>query len=216
MGQQMTRSKSKRTWRDLIRDVPTKEEEEGIEKFLDSAPDLALAILLAAGLEREIEDHIVSTLKRRDNSTIGMLVSPEGPLNSFSAKVIHGYAMGIYDDEIRHNLIVVAHIRNAFAHARKLIKFDDPEIIAELGRIRLPLQKRSNLHKDLQLSRSNVLDGRKRYWVLCTVLATQLIRRRSRLLKKSTRYFKKKGEYWRKRAMYATLSGLAAFPPPQK
>src|SRR5262245_6781819 len=65
-------------------------------------------------------------------------------LNSFYSKIITGYALGIYDDGIRDNLHIVRNIRNAFAHSRKLIRFDHPAVVNELRKAtRTALPKKS-------------------------------------------------------------------------
>jgi DNA-binding MltR family transcriptional regulator len=51
-----------------------------------------------------------------------------GPLATFSAKIRLGYALGIYGRKTRHDLDVVREIRNAFAHAQKVITFENQEI----------------------------------------------------------------------------------------
>jgi len=96
---------------------------------------IATAILGAVTAERNLEILLRSKFKRKDDKTWAMLVEDiNGPLNSFSSKIVIGYALGIYDERMRNDLDIVRKIRNAFAHSRKLIQFDDPLIVNELGK----------------------------------------------------------------------------------
>jgi len=58
------------------------------------------------------------------------LESDGGPLNSFSQKIMMGRALGIYGEVMQHNLDLLRHMRNAFAHSHVPITFETP-IIAE-------------------------------------------------------------------------------------
>jgi DNA-binding MltR family transcriptional regulator len=89
-----------------------------------------------------------SKLKHKDDETWTMLVADSGPLRSFYTKIAMGYALGIYDKNIRSDLNIVRTIRNAFAHSKKLIQFDHPAVVAELRKAtRLTLPKKSWKYK---------------------------------------------------------------------
>src|SRR5262249_12368025 len=94
-----------------------------------------------------------------------MLVADNGPLNSFSSKIITGYALGIYDESMRNDLQIVRNIRNVFAHSKKLIQFDHPLIVKELGKSSTNFAKAK-----VEPSRAAAA-----YAVLCCRLPAQLI-----------------------------------------
>jgi hypothetical protein len=51
-----------------------------------------------------------------------------GPLNTFSQKIMMGRALGIYGEVMQHNLDLLRHLRNAFAHSHAPITFTTPEV----------------------------------------------------------------------------------------
>jgi hypothetical protein len=89
---------------------------------------IATAILGAAIVEHELEQLLRSKIKLKDDKTWELLVADK----SFYSKIVIGYELGIYDQEMRSDLDIVRNIRNAFAHSKKLIQFDHPDVAAEL------------------------------------------------------------------------------------
>jgi hypothetical protein len=70
------------------------------------------------------------TLKER-----GELFDIMKPLSSFSAKIAVGYAFGCYGPVTRDDLHTIKEVRNAFAHARRLIDFDTKEVAQHCERL---------------------------------------------------------------------------------
>jgi hypothetical protein len=50
------------------------------------------------------------------------------PLSSFSAKIELGFALGLYDDKLRHPLNMIRDVRNEFAHNMDATSFDHPDV----------------------------------------------------------------------------------------
>jgi hypothetical protein len=152
---------AKLTLRDLSRIQPKFQEAMDVSKALGKeAHPIATAILGAVIVEQELETLLRST----DN----------GPLNSFYSKIIAGYAFGIYDESMRNDLHIVRNIRNAFAHSKKLIHFDNPLIVKELGKAtRSYLPK--NFWKLANVVPQGAAEFSSRYVVLCTLLSTKLM-----------------------------------------
>jgi hypothetical protein len=100
--------------------------------FAKGEHPVARAILGAGLVEHHLELLLRSKLKHKDDETWAMLVAENGPLNSFYSKIAMGYALGIYDKNMRSDFNIVRNIRNAFAHSKKLIQFDHPAVVAEL------------------------------------------------------------------------------------
>ena len=101
---------------------------------LDGASDRAAAILAAAYFEGKLGDAIMCRFAQMssafsDQIELGNRVfKKHNPIRNFSAKVEIGFALGLYNDEIRKNLQKAGKIRNKFAHASKPVEFDDAKI----------------------------------------------------------------------------------------
>jgi DNA-binding MltR family transcriptional regulator len=102
------------------------------DAFLKPQHPITTAILGAVMVEHELDHLLRSKLKHKDDKTWETLTDDRGPLNSFHSKIAMGYALGIYDQGMRSDLDIVRNIRNAFAHSKKLIQFNDPAVLAEL------------------------------------------------------------------------------------
>jgi hypothetical protein len=135
-----------------------------IDAFGEGEHPVATAILGAALIEHDLERLLRSKLKHKDDETWAMLTDYRGPLNSFHSMILIGYALGIYDKNIRNDLTVVRNIRNAFAHSKKLIKFDHPAVVEGL-------QKAT---RSVDPKKYWKLDAQQRYGILCLRLATKL------------------------------------------
>ncbi|MDE2167000.1 MAG: hypothetical protein KGJ66_11775 [Alphaproteobacteria bacterium] len=103
-----------------------------------------------------------------------------GHLSTFSSKIAAGYAFALYDDATRKNLEIVRDIRNAFAHSKKLIEFDNELVMVRLGEIVLPAAKHSWRYKNLSSALNEKLGPRFSYIILCTTLTRQFIQRTTR------------------------------------
>lgn len=195
----MSRGRPKRTVRDLSRDPPAFEDRAELSKMQDEGPDMVLAIIGAALIEHEIEHLIIARLKRRDAVTILKCVENNGPMAGLYSKTVLAYAMGILDEVTLENANIVRLIRNAFAHAKRPIKFDAPEVVAELGKIRLPAKKRSFEYKALSAAKRAGEDARARF----SILQFQI---RVNLMKKGTAAAKRRGDYLIRRSMRSEAS----------
>jgi hypothetical protein len=61
--------------------------------------------------------------------------SPMAPLSSLSSKVIMARALGLIGEEMRSQADQIRRIRNAFAHAIRVIDFSNPTIAAESAKL---------------------------------------------------------------------------------
>jgi DNA-binding MltR family transcriptional regulator len=83
-------------------------------------------------VEHELDYWLRRRFKRNDKKMWEKLLDERGPLRSFAAKITIGHAFGIYDAKVDHDLNIVRTIRNAFAHSKKLLDFDDKLLVPEL------------------------------------------------------------------------------------
>jgi DNA-binding MltR family transcriptional regulator len=145
------RGKKKPKLRDYSHLVLTAEERKAVSAAahsMDQHP-IVTAILGYVLVEHELDVLLRKKFKKTDDATWTELQDDRGPLRSFSAKISIGYALGIYDNKIQRDLNTVRIVRNAFAHSKKLLDFNDPLVVQELlGAHRLSEKFKKNLRKD--------------------------------------------------------------------
>ena len=132
---------------------------------------IVIAILACVLIEHELDRLLRKKLKKNDENTWQALQSETGPLRSFAAKISMAYALGIYTEKIQHDLNVVRIIRNAFAHSKKLIDFDDPLIISELVSAHILRKK----FKTYLLKEAHAEMGRTIFIIVCLRLQNKLL-----------------------------------------
>lgn len=182
------RGKSKVTIRDLSRLWPTDDERRAVTSLV-ARPDnhpVVTAILGSSFLEYDLEQMVRKRFNKKDDDTWNKLTDENGPLSGFFSKITIAQAFGLIDDTLAEALHTVRRVRNAFAHAKKLIDFDNPLVLAEFRKIRLPPSKKTNFSKGLQLSRT-AESGYAAYVILCFTISNELLRKQVRALKRSRR-----------------------------
>jgi DNA-binding MltR family transcriptional regulator len=110
--------------------------------------DRAAAILVASDLDNALERTILTRMISLNRTQYEELFVNNAPLASFSAKIRMAHALGIIGKQVRIDLDCIRPIRNAFAHARKAIHFDTPEV-AEACK-RLTVDRRRVAHEPQQ------------------------------------------------------------------
>jgi DNA-binding MltR family transcriptional regulator len=165
----------------LSRSSPSEEDITLWRKGFYQLHPIATAIWGAAMVDHELESLIRSRLARTDDDTWNDLVDTGGALSTFSAKITLGYALGYYDESIRHNLDIVRNIRNVFAHAKRSVDFSHELIVAELKRIKTPTK--SGFKRDLTAI-GKLTDGPQMSFAeLCLIINSQLMAIQIRALK---------------------------------
>ena len=61
-----------------------------------------------------------------------------GPLSSFSHKILTGYALGLFGNVFRHDLDLIRELRNGFAHARHPMTLTTPQVAEVCKYLRVP------------------------------------------------------------------------------
>lgn len=122
--------------RDLSRRELTWDDYAAVVDQLEApdVPDMVAAILGATLVEHQVDQMLRLQLKQTDAKMWGRLTDPTGPLRDFGSKITLGYALGRYEESVAINLGIVKDIRNAFAHARTLLRFEHPTVKAALNR----------------------------------------------------------------------------------
>ena len=133
----MGKKPGKKTLNDLTRQRPTKEESQAAAQafFATDSPPIVAAILGQALIEPFLEDLL------REKVRYAWSELENGPLFSFESKIIAAYAFGLIDDTTRKNLDTVRQIRNAFAHSKRLIDFDNKAVLNALVEVSVPIGK---------------------------------------------------------------------------
>lgn len=91
----------------------------------------AAAVMWPAIIERRI-DKLYETALRPDARVKNELLQPSGALANYAVKVRLAYLLGWIEEDIYKDLLLIAKIRNLFAHSLDVKDFDDQRISAWL------------------------------------------------------------------------------------
>jgi len=97
--------------------------------------DRACAILQATWTELIVERTLRARFRYEGASQI---FDVNGPIASFSDKIIMAFGMGIFGKKTRHDLNLIRHLRNGFAHCRLPLRFNTPEVKLVCDHLHLP------------------------------------------------------------------------------
>ena len=89
--------------------------------------DRGATLLVTANCDLALTQAVYRVLKVPDDFR-QRLEAEGGPLNTFSQKIMMGRALGVYGEVMQHNLDLLRHMRNAFAHSHVPITFETPDI----------------------------------------------------------------------------------------
>src|SRR5438874_8355917 len=95
-----------------------------------------------------------------------------------------GYASSIYNEQVRDDLNIIRNVRNAFAHAKKLIDFDNEFVVAELQRLKGRYIPKRYFTLAPQVIGIAVRAG---YIGMCYRLSSKLTRKRTRHMRAADR-----------------------------
>lgn len=164
---------------------PSDEELDVALKFLElpDVPDMVGAILGAAIVEYALEAVLKLRFKRHDDEAWERIVDAVGPLRDFHTKIVTGFALGVFGEEIRTNLNLVRDIRNVFAHSRTHLRFDHPILGDALGSAR-PVRSGKRVHNSVTLS---IGENKRAYLNLCFSLYSFFLQKLQDTLRRSER-----------------------------
>ncbi len=98
--------------------------------------DRTLAIVSVAYADRYLGLVIQKLLPGLNSDLRSKMFNAEGVLGPVGAKIDFARALGVIDADLRHDLIIMARIRNRFAHQLQIYSFDHPEIADQIDKIR--------------------------------------------------------------------------------
>jgi len=91
--------------------------------------DRAVAVVFGSFVESALRSLLQKQFRPDLNSDDrGALFGFEGPMGPFSSKILMAYGMGLLGPTSRHDLDLIRHLRNGFAHSRIPFKFTTPEV----------------------------------------------------------------------------------------
>jgi hypothetical protein len=107
---------------------PSQADIDEINRQIEAEDNDRGAAVLAATL---VENALAFALSRRDSriaQRYSQLFQYNGLLSTFDARIKFAESMNIFGPLTNHNLDLIQHIRNVFAHASVPVKFSTPEI----------------------------------------------------------------------------------------
>jgi len=109
----------------------------GALQEISEAPDRVTAIVGAAVVEDALRWALNSFFMLQISEQEDReLFEDDGILSSFYAKILMGFALGLFREAARNDLIKIKNIRNAFAHVPRSISFETTEIVSECRNLR--------------------------------------------------------------------------------
>lgn len=163
-------SRKKSLSKKLSRRDPSDEELSAALDQMHRSDDRSAAILGAAMVENSLVQALQPHFNRVTNEA-ELFFAEGAPLGTFRNRIVMGYSLGVYDEEVRGELDVIRDVRNQFAHALLSLTFDNEAIASAVWAIRpYPFDFSS-------LPDRRVGAVRERYEAACWSLSMFLIRR---------------------------------------
>ncbi len=104
--------------------------------------DRAAVILQASNVENILESLLQTKMRRPlSNDLRDRMFDGNGPLSTFSHKIMLGYAINLYGPVFRHDLDLIRELRNGFAHVRLPMTWTSPEVAGMCQHLQLPDSK---------------------------------------------------------------------------
>ena len=110
----------------------TKEEISTFVTELEKQTHRGAALIAAAVLEEILEVLLTARLLKVSRDRHDALFGRGRPLDSMSAKIELGYALGLFTNAARIQLDMIREVRNKFAHRIEALTFDHPNIAKEI------------------------------------------------------------------------------------
>jgi DNA-binding MltR family transcriptional regulator len=156
----MSDPKSIQALKRLISRAPSSEElRDKRAKLFSEKNDWTLAMTAASLLESTLEIAIEKNFRPLNASERRDLFDGTSPLTTFSAKIKMTYALDIIGRMTRDDMDCIRDIRNAFAHTRVDLSFDQEYVVRVCNKIKLP----DNLNLPKEIKFNNQSQPRIRY-----------------------------------------------------
>jgi hypothetical protein len=123
------------TFTEYTKSLPGVEDQEVMEQEFYGESDRACGILQASWTELIVERTLRSRIRADGSSRI---FDVNGPLGTFSNKIAMAFGLGIFGTKTRHDLDLIRHMRNGFAHCRLPLRFQIPAVKGVCDNLSLP------------------------------------------------------------------------------
>lgn len=183
-------SRKKPSLHSLITRQATDEEADALLKAFYEADPLVMAILGQSLVEYELDLLIRRKFPMFNDDTWATLTAENGPFCTFNAKILMGRALRLYDDTLRDHLKLIKGVRNAFAHSKALLTFDNPVILDALRTAKIPPRK-GHLYKVIISVRDPATPAQAAFKMLTEAVCIEIIRKHSRSITASMRNYRR-------------------------
>jgi hypothetical protein len=132
-----------KAFRDFLVSSPGFGDLPAMEVEFYAGSDRPAVILQASNVENILQS--VVEKKMRQPLTVDLrerLFDHNGPLATFSNKILVGYALGLFGSIFRHDLDLIRELRNGFAHARHPMTLSTPQVAQVCKFLKLPDDKK--------------------------------------------------------------------------
>jgi hypothetical protein len=152
-------------------------------EFYGNISDRAAVILQASSVENILQSVIETKMRKPlSNDLRDRIFEGNGPLSSFSHKILTGYALGLFGNVFRHDLDLIRELRNGFAHARHPMTSTTPEVAEVCKYLRVPDDEKLRiapgayyrLYPELTVS-TDQSHPRTRFTIACHTISTRLL-----------------------------------------
>ncbi len=124
------------TW-DLLEPEALSERSHQIFDALNDERDLACVLISASFLDECVACLIGRRLVADRAQVQRLMAPPQGHVSTSAARIRLAYLLGLITPKMRENLVIVAKIRNLFAHSAVERRFGDKDIAALCERLQL-------------------------------------------------------------------------------
>jgi DNA-binding MltR family transcriptional regulator len=169
-----------KAFKELIRSEPTHADLPLMVWEFYGESDRAVILLSAALAELGIE----IALKRylRDDKSTEDLFDFEAPLGNFSGKIKLAFALNLFDKKTNHDLELIRHLRNGFAHSRHPLMFITPQVTNICKYLKLPDTDYAQIPaaylsvlKDKEAAK-DMTNPKTRYVTTCNTIAVTMVK----------------------------------------
>jgi hypothetical protein len=138
-GKRMTTSGYLKTFKAFIDTPPDFSHLLAMEEEFYLGSDRAAVILQASNVENILESLIQTKMRQPlSNDLRDRMFDGNGPLATFSHKIMIGYALNLYGPMFRHDLDLIRELRNGFAHVRLPMTLTTAEVAGMCKNLQLP------------------------------------------------------------------------------
>jgi len=132
-GQRLGNDEIMRRLSALSKVRPTREDIEGHVARLKAESDRGVMILAATMIEDALLTALGRLLPHANASVRKELFSNDGPLSTFSKRILFAHGAGLISATVAKQMNVIRRIRNVAAHAHAAVDFSLPEVVFALA-----------------------------------------------------------------------------------